>query len=63
MKGITASMLREATYSSVRMGFYDPVKNFLAPNANSKDDFTLLQKIMAGKAHFAFQHLFYINFT
>jgi hypothetical protein len=48
MKGITASMLREASYSSMRMGLYDLCKGFIAPNAKSKDDFTLVQKILAG---------------
>lgn len=25
-------MIREATYSSLRLGFYDPIKNLLAPH-------------------------------
>ena len=44
----TPSMIRELTYSSMRMGLYDPVKSLLAPNATSKDDFTLVQKVAAG---------------
>eukprot|EP00455_Lapot_gusevi_P057486 TRINITY_DN9808_c0_g1_i3.p1 TRINITY_DN9808_c0_g1~~TRINITY_DN9808_c0_g1_i3.p1 ORF type:complete len:283 (+),score=64.12 TRINITY_DN9808_c0_g1_i3:105-953(+) len=48
MKGVTASMLREASYSSVRLGLYDPIKSIIAPKATSKDDFTLIQKILAG---------------
>lgn len=40
-------MLRELSYSSMRMGLYDPIKKFMAPNAG-KDDFTLAQKIAAG---------------
>jgi len=48
MKGITASMIRELSYSSLRLGLYDPIKNFLAPNTKDKNDFTLMQKIMAG---------------
>jgi hypothetical protein len=41
-------MIRELTYSSMRMGLYDPVKQILAPNALTKDDYTLAQKIAAG---------------
>jgi hypothetical protein len=48
MKGITPSMIREATYSSLRLGFYDPIKNLLAPHVKEKNDFTLMQKILAG---------------
>jgi len=48
MKGFTASMIREMSYSSLRMGLYDPIKELLAPNAKTKDDFTLIQKIAAG---------------
>ena len=39
MKGITASMLREASYSSIRMGLYDSFKVFLAPKGTGKDEF------------------------
>jgi len=48
MKGITPSMIRELSYSSIRMGLYDPIKQLLQPGATSKDDFTLIQKILAG---------------
>jgi len=48
MKGFTPSMLREASYSSLRMGLYDQCKALVAPNAKDKDEFTLLQKIAAG---------------
>jgi hypothetical protein len=48
MKGITASMLREATYSSLRMGLYDSIKIVIAPSGTSKDQFSLLQKLIAG---------------
>lgn len=48
MKGITASMLREASYSSIRMGFYDSIKVFLAPHGTEKHEFYLWQKIVAG---------------
>ena len=48
MKGITASMLREATYSSLRMGLYDSIKILLAPRGTNKDQFTLTHKLIAG---------------
>ena len=48
MRGFTASMLREASYSSLRMGLYDMIKICLAPPNTGKDDFTLVQKIAAG---------------
>ena len=49
-KGITASMLREASYSSLRLGLYDPFKAIVAGGDSSKDDITLTQKILAGGA-------------
>jgi hypothetical protein len=49
-KGITASMLREASYSSLRLGLYDPFKAIVAGSGSSKDDITLTQKILAGGA-------------
>ena len=48
MKGITASMLREASYSSLRMGLYDSLKILLAPAGTQKDEFTFGQKLIAG---------------
>jgi len=48
MKGFTPSMLREASYSSLRMGLYDVMKGIVAPNAKTKDEFTLWQKLAAG---------------
>eukprot|EP01114_Cavostelium_apophysatum_P002865 TRINITY_DN12562_c0_g1_i1.p1 TRINITY_DN12562_c0_g1~~TRINITY_DN12562_c0_g1_i1.p1 ORF type:complete len:307 (-),score=35.96 TRINITY_DN12562_c0_g1_i1:12-932(-) len=47
MKGITASILRELSYSSLRMGLYDEVKSLISPNAG-KNDFTLWNKVLAG---------------
>ncbi len=41
-------MLREASYSSLRLGLYDPIKELIAPNAQTKDDFQLHHKILAG---------------
>jgi len=50
MRGFTASMLREASYSSLRMGLYDAVKILLSgPGSSSPGaDFSLLTKIAAG---------------
>lgn len=42
-------MLREASYSSLRMGLYDAIKILMAPTT-AKDDMTLLHKIAAGCA-------------
>jgi len=42
-------MLREASYSSLRMGLYDAIKILMAPTT-AKDDLTLLHKIAAGCA-------------
>eukprot|EP01116_Phalansterium_solitarium_P020510 TRINITY_DN6084_c0_g1_i1.p1 TRINITY_DN6084_c0_g1~~TRINITY_DN6084_c0_g1_i1.p1 ORF type:complete len:326 (+),score=43.30 TRINITY_DN6084_c0_g1_i1:131-979(+) len=46
-KGFTASMIREISYSSLRLGLYDYVKSAIAGSAD-KDQFTLGQKILAG---------------
>jgi hypothetical protein len=48
MKGITASMLREAIYSSIRMGLYDSIKVLLALKGIEKDEFCFWQKFIAG---------------
>ncbi len=48
MRGITASMMREASYSSLRLGLYDPIKGFFAPAGTEKHEFGLLEKILAG---------------
>jgi len=48
MKGFTASMLRELSYSSLRMGLYDSIKLKISPNSSTKDEFSLTSKIIAG---------------
>lgn len=48
MRGFTPSMLREASYSSIRMGLYDAIKVTIAPQNTNKDQFTLFQKLVAG---------------
>lgn len=36
-KGLNASMIREVTYSSVRMGAYEPIRNLLTPKQDHDD--------------------------
>eukprot|EP01117_Protostelium_nocturnum_P008604 TRINITY_DN3087_c0_g1_i1.p1 TRINITY_DN3087_c0_g1~~TRINITY_DN3087_c0_g1_i1.p1 ORF type:complete len:364 (-),score=76.74 TRINITY_DN3087_c0_g1_i1:13-1104(-) len=48
MRGITPSMMREASYSSIRMGLYDFFKGILAPQGTTKEQFSLWQKMGAG---------------
>lgn len=47
MRGITPSMLREGSYSSIRMGCYDFFKDIFSDAAH-KDHVTLIQKVLAG---------------
>lgn len=49
-KGITPSMLREASYSSMRIGLYDYFKGVVAPTGTGKEEFALWQKFVAGCA-------------
>ncbi|EDO25509.1 predicted protein, partial [Nematostella vectensis] len=44
-RGLAASMLREGSYSSIRMGLYDPVRTILVGDAK---EVTLTNKILAG---------------
>jgi hypothetical protein len=48
MRGFTASMVREASYSSMRMGLYDACKILLSGSNPNGGDFSLLTKIAAG---------------
>jgi solute carrier family 25 protein 14/30 len=43
-RGVAASMMREASYSSIRMGLYDPVKHLVCPDGKMG----LGTKILAG---------------
>ena len=45
-KGITASLLREGSYSTLRMGLYEPFKRLLQ-NPSDKEEF-LWKKVIAG---------------
>ena len=45
---VTPSLMREASYSSIRMGLYDYFRGVVAPAGTRKEDFTLLHKIAAG---------------
>ena len=48
MFSVTPSLMREASYSSIRMGLYDYFRGVVAPPGTRKEDFTLLHKITAG---------------
>jgi hypothetical protein len=45
-RGLSASMLREASYSTIRMGFYDPFKKLFGVDEDKKPK--LWKKILAG---------------
>ena len=45
---VTPSLMREASYSSIRMGLYDYFRGMAAPPGTLKEDFTLIQKVIAG---------------
>lgn len=45
-RGLTASMIREMSYSSIRMGMYDPIKGLLV--AENETHPSLAKKIFAG---------------
>lgn len=46
-RGVTASMMREASYSSIRMGLYEPVRNWIDPN-KSPNDIKFSTKLISG---------------
>jgi solute carrier family 25 oxoglutarate transporter 11 len=46
-RGLTASILREALYSSTRMGLYEPFKELFAPGVQASD-LSLHVRILAG---------------
>ena len=46
-RGLYASWCRELSYSSARIGLYDPIRGFLAPNATSSQDISPLPKFAA----------------
>ncbi|PRP80789.1 solute carrier family 25, member 27-like [Planoprotostelium fungivorum] len=48
MRGVAPSMMRDASYSSLRMGLYDLFKAQLAHEGAGKEDIYLWQKIVAG---------------
>lgn len=45
-RGVSASLAREATYSTIRMGLYEPIKNVLKSPDDVKEP--LFKKILAG---------------
>lgn len=48
LRGMTASMLRELLYSTLRIGLYEPAKHVFQPGADG--DIGLTRKILAGMA-------------
>ena len=54
-KGLSASLLREATYSTIRMGLYEPIKNLLQ---NGKDSISLFEKVIAGGSAGGMMHTY-----
>jgi hypothetical protein len=46
-RGLYASWCRELSYSSARIGLYDPIRGILAPNATSSQDISPLSKFGA----------------
>jgi hypothetical protein len=54
---VTPSLMREASYSSLRMGLYDVMKGIVAPNAKTKDDFTLVCRSFHPSIHLNFYSL------
>lgn len=49
--GLLASLLREGSYSTIRMGGYEPVKRFISPNSVT---LPLYKKVIAGACSGAF---------
>ena len=47
-KGLEASMLREATYSTMRLGLYEPIKHLM--NADDPKTTPMWKKFAAGAA-------------
>lgn len=46
--GVTASCLREATYSTIRMGWYEPLKRFYSSQGGVLSEGTFANKLLAG---------------
>lgn len=47
-KGISPALLRQFLYTGLRMGIYEPIRNFFAFGGTKASDAPLLTKIMAG---------------
>jgi len=47
-KGLIASLMREGSYSTLRMGLYDPIKDYLGGGSGHGLSFPLYKKILAG---------------
>jgi hypothetical protein len=50
-KGIAPALLRQFLYTGLRMGIYEPIRNFFAFGGTKASDATLITKIMAGTSH------------
>lgn len=48
MTGLTASLLREGSYSTIRMGGYENIKSLLVNSSAERDNLPLSKKIIAG---------------
>ena len=46
--GLTASLLREGSYSTIRMGGYENIKSLLVNSSAERDNLPLSKKIIAG---------------
>jgi len=46
-KGLSPALMRQASYSSLRIGFYEPIRNVLAPGTAAKD-ISFAKKAIAG---------------
>lgn len=49
-KGVVPSLLREITYSSIRLGAYEPIRNFLCSSGEDQSRIPLWKKLIAGAA-------------
>jgi hypothetical protein len=47
-KGIAPALLRQFLYTGLRMGIYEPIRNFFAFGGTKASDAPLLTKILAG---------------
>lgn len=46
-KGITPALLRQASYSSIRMGIYEPIRNIIS-RGKAADQISFVERTFAG---------------